>query len=100
MDIEAHDHRLQQIELIVIDNPKEGLNEELLLRIMAQMDSRAKLYLCGPDGLKSRVITSWQAASKTGRVHSEKFDFRDAIGLTNLIYIGRPVLEKAREKLR
>jgi hypothetical protein len=31
-----------------------------------------------------------------GRVHSDLFAFRGAFGLTDLIYIGKPVLDAAR----
>lgn len=36
----------------------------------------------------------------TGRIYSERFDFRGAFGLTDLIYIGKSVLDAARMKGR
>jgi len=57
----------------------------------------AAAYLGGPEGLKAMVETAWRGAGLSGRLHSERFDFRGAYGLTDLIYVGRPVLDAARD---
>ena len=96
-DIEQHADRLPQVDLIVLsDDRKEGLNPDRLSDIVRAMAQNAQVYLCGPEGLKNMVTQVWEASGMKGRVHSERFDFRGAFGLTDLIYIGKPVLDAAR----
>lgn len=96
-DVEHHAARLPQVDLYVL-NDMEGdrLTPARLTQIMREMSSDAQVYLCGPEGLKMMVTTAWETLGKTGRIHSERFDFRGAYGLTDFIYIGRPALEAAR----
>ncbi|MBO9448338.1 ferric reductase-like transmembrane domain-containing protein [Ruegeria sp. R14_0] len=96
-DVEHHAARLPQVDLYVL-NDIEGdrLTPARLTQIMRDMSMDAQVYLCGPEGLKLMVTSAWETLGKTGRIHSERFDFRGAYGLTDLIYIGRPALEAAR----
>ena len=64
------------------------------------MPANAAAYVCGPEGLKPLVTNVWQAQGMSGRVHEARFDFRGAYGLTELIYIGKPVLDAAKGILR
>ncbi len=97
-DIERHADRLPQLDLIVLsDGRNEGLNPDRLSDIVRAMSQDAQVYLCGPEGLKNMVTQVWETIGMTGRVHSERFDFRGAFGLTDLIYIGKPVLDAARD---
>ncbi|MEM9393759.1 MAG: ferric reductase-like transmembrane domain-containing protein [Pseudomonadota bacterium] len=97
-DVEAHAARLPQIDLIVLsDIDGDVLTSSRLTEIMRDMRDDAQVYLCGPEGLKTLVTTAWETLGKTGRVHSERFDFRGAYALTDLIYIGKPALDAARK---
>lgn len=96
-DVERHAARLPQVDLFVLsDTDGDKLTSPRLTEIMSRMDSDAVVYLCGPEGLKNLVTNAWATLGRTGRVHSERFDFRGAYGLTDLIYIGKPALKAAR----
>lgn len=100
-DVEAHAQRLPQVDLIVVsDDRVEGLSSARLASVVRGMSANAQVYLCGPEGLKNMVSQVWAATGMTGRIHSERFDFRGAFGLTDLIYIGKSVLDAARMKGR
>ena len=97
-DVERHAARLPQVNLLVF-------NEELGGRLTAfDFDSIlnaashvSEAYVCGPESLKSLVAESWENAGMKGKVHSERFDFRGAYGINDLVYIGQPVLKSAVE---
>lgn len=96
-DVEKHARRLPQVELIVLsDSEGDMLTRARLMETMCEMSDNAQVYVCGPKGLKALVTTAWAALGKSGRVHCERFDFRGAYGLTDLIYIGKPVVAAAR----
>ncbi len=96
-DVERHAARLPQVDLHVLsDMEGERLTPAQLSRIMRDTGPDTQVYLCGPEGLKAMVTTAWETLGKPGRIHSERFDFRGAYGLTDLIYIGRPAVEAAR----
>lgn len=100
-DVEAHAQRLPQVDLIVVSDDRfEGLSNARLAGVVRGMSAKAQVYLCGPEGLKDMVSQVWAATGMTGRIHSERFDFRGAFGLTDLIYIGKSVLDAARMKGR
>lgn len=100
-DIEAHAARLPQLDLIVLsDIAQDRLTPARLTDIVRGMNKNAQVYLCGPEGLKTLVTQVWETVGMTGRIHSERFDFRGAYGLTDLIYIGKPVLDAARRLLQ
>ena len=91
--VEQHAERLPQVDLIVLsDRRNEGLNPIRLSDVVRDMPTNTKVYLCGPEGLKAMVTQVWETAGMKGRIHSERFDFRGAYGLTDLIYIGKPVI--------
>ena len=95
--VEKHAARLPQLALTVIDEADGGvLIATRLADIMREMSNDAEAYLCGPQGLKLLVETAWDTLGKTGTIHSERFDFRGAYSLAELIYIGQPVVETAR----
>lgn len=95
--VEKHAARLPQLALTVV-NEADGnlLIASRLADVVREMSSDAEAYLCGPEGLKVLVETAWETLGKTGKVHSERFDFRGAYSLTDLIYIGIPLVETAR----
>ena len=98
-DVEYHAGRLPQLDLIVVsDDSKSGLTRVYLSGVVQNLARDAQVYLCGPEGLKDMVTQVWRNLDKKGRVHSERFDFRGAFGLTDLIYIGKSVLEATRAK--
>ncbi|WP_299718783.1 ferric reductase-like transmembrane domain-containing protein [uncultured Tateyamaria sp.] len=95
--VEAHARRLPQLDLVVLSNDRgEGLTPARFAEIAGALPAGTQVYLCGPEGLKGMVTRIWTHLGKTGRIHSERFDFRGAIGLTEMIYIGKSVLQKAR----
>ena len=97
-DVERHAARLPQVDLVVLyDNGGDRLTEARLADIVRAMASDTQVYLCGPEGLKTLVKTVWLAAGMNGRIHTERFDFRGAYGITDLIYIGQPVLNVAQQ---
>lgn len=97
-DVERHVARLPQVELIVQEaETGQQLTSEGLAEIVHDLKPETQVYLCGPDGLKNLVSQTWNAAKMKGRIHSEQFDFRGAYGLTELIYIGKPVWDTARD---
>ncbi|MCV6593783.1 MAG: ferric reductase-like transmembrane domain-containing protein [Silicimonas sp.] len=99
-DVERQAERLPQVNLIVLsDIEGDRLTASRLMQIIRNMDRRAQVFLCGPEGLKDMVTGAWNTAGKTGAIHSERFDFRGALGLTDLIYIGKPALEAARARV-
>ena len=96
--MERHAARLPQIDLIVLyDSSGDRLTKDRLADIVRTMASDTRVYLCGPEGLKTMVRNVWLAAGRSGRIHTERFDFRGAYGITNLIYIGQPVLNVAQQ---
>jgi predicted ferric reductase len=96
-DVEQHAARLPQVDLHVLsDREGDRLTPLQLTQIMRGTTAGTQVYLCGPEGLKVMVTTAWETLGKSGRVHSERFYFRGAYGLTDLIYIGRPALEAAK----
>jgi len=96
-DVERHAARLPQIDLVVLsDREGDRLTDARLAELTRPMAADTQVYLCGPEGLKTLVTRVWHAGGRSGRIHSERFDFRGAYGLTDLIYIGKPVLNAAR----
>ena len=81
---------------VLSEREGEKLSSARLTEIIRGLSDNAQVYLCGPEGLKSLVTTVWTTLGKTGRVYSERFDFRGAYGLTDLIYVGKPALDAAR----
>ncbi|MEM6566040.1 MAG: ferric reductase-like transmembrane domain-containing protein [Pseudomonadota bacterium] len=96
-EVEQHAERLPQLDLFVL-NDLEGdrLSSARFSEIARTMSPDTKVFLCGPEGLKDLVTDVWQTLGMTGRIHTERFDFRGAFGLTDLIYIGQPVIDNAR----
>ncbi|MEM1313450.1 MAG: ferric reductase-like transmembrane domain-containing protein [Pseudomonadota bacterium] len=96
-DVERHAARLPQVDLVSASDAGDGrLTEERLAELARALPQDAQVYLCGPGGLKDMVVRVWRRLGRSGRVHGERFDFRGAYGLTDLIYIGRSVLDAAR----
>ncbi|MEM1236323.1 MAG: ferric reductase-like transmembrane domain-containing protein [Pseudomonadota bacterium] len=96
-DVEHHAARLPQVDLYVLsDRDGDTRISDGLPEVMRAMSAQSQVYLCGPEGLKTVITTNWNELGKRGRIHSERFDFRGAYGLTDLIYVGRPVLEATR----
>ncbi|MCV6586063.1 MAG: ferric reductase-like transmembrane domain-containing protein [Marinibacterium sp.] len=96
-DVERHAARLPQLDLIVAgDRGDNRLTAARLMDLSRSMAMDTQVYLCGPEGLKDLITGVWQTLGRTGQVHTERFDFRGAYGLTDLIYIGQPVVETAR----
>lgn len=96
-DVEKHAARLPQLALTVVNEAEGGLLiATRMADVIREMNANAEAYLCGPEGLKQLVETSWETLGKTGTIHSERFDFRGAYSLAELIYIGKPVVEAAR----
>ncbi|MEM9063557.1 MAG: ferric reductase-like transmembrane domain-containing protein [Pseudomonadota bacterium] len=96
-DVEQHAARLPQLDLIVAgDGIQNKLTEARLTEISRTMGPRAEAYVCGPEGLKDLITGVWQVLGKNGPIHAERFDFRGAYGLTDLIYIGQPVIDGAQ----
>lgn len=95
--VEKHAARLPQLALTVV-NEADGnlLIESRLADVIRGMSHDAEAYLCGPDPLKHVVELAWSTQGKTGSIHSERFDFRGAYGLSDLVYIGDPVIASAR----
>ncbi|MEM7023704.1 MAG: ferric reductase-like transmembrane domain-containing protein [Pseudomonadota bacterium] len=97
-DVERHAARLPQLDLIVLDETAgERLTPDALDDVTRRMASETQVYLCGPKGLKTLVETAWRTAGRTGRIHTERFDFRGAYTLKDLIYIGEPAIIAAKD---
>lgn len=96
-DVEHHAARLPQLELIVLnDIDGDRLTVSRFSDIAQTMAPETQVFLCGPQGLKDLVTGVWKTLGMVGRIHAERFDFRGAYGLTDLIYIGQPVIDTAR----
>jgi len=96
--VEAHAERLPQLALTVInDADGERLIAQHMADVVRRMNQDAQAYLCGPEGPKMLVEGVWSSLGKAGAAHSARFDFRGACRLADLIYIGKPVLETARD---
>ncbi|MBV6656632.1 MAG: ferric reductase-like transmembrane domain-containing protein [Devosiaceae bacterium] len=97
-DVERHAARLPQLDLIVLhDKGGDRLTEGRLADIIRALAPDTQVYLCGPEGLKVLVKNVCLAAGMTGRIHSERFDFRGAYAITDLIYLGQPILNIAHQ---
>ncbi|MCH2076425.1 MAG: ferric reductase-like transmembrane domain-containing protein [Rhodobacteraceae bacterium] len=95
-EVERHAARLPQLNLVIAsDQGGSRFTPSILTDHMQNMDEKSEVYLCGPTGLKDMVESVWGLLNMRGRVHSERFDFRGALGLTDMIYIGQPLLETA-----
>ncbi|MEJ8561129.1 ferric reductase-like transmembrane domain-containing protein [Yoonia sp. GPGPB17] len=95
--VEQHAVRLPQLALTVVNEAEGDVPiATSLTEIMRGMDAQAEAYLCGPEGLKLLVEVAWKTLGKSGAIHSERFDFRGAYSLSDLIYIGKPALDRAR----
>jgi len=93
-DIEAHANRLPQLDLIVLSaDSGDTLTTERLSSILTGIPKSAHAYLCGPEGLKTLVTEAWEISGMTGRIHSERFDFRGAYGLSDLMTIGERLVK-------
>ena len=96
-DVERHAARLPQLNLIVLnDITGDRLTSASFGDIARTVAPNTQVFLCGPEGLKNLITSVWQTMGMSGRVHSERFDFRGAYGLTDLIYIGQPVIDATR----
>ncbi|MEM9760997.1 MAG: ferric reductase-like transmembrane domain-containing protein [Pseudomonadota bacterium] len=96
-DVERQAARLPQLDLVIASDGGDGrLTEAGLTDIARRVPEGAEVYLCGPAGLKDLVSQVWRGLGRSGRIHSERFDFRGAYDLTALVYIGRSVLDAAR----
>lgn len=100
-DIERHAARLPQLDLIVLcDENGDALTSEQLTSIIQGMPTNARTYLCGPDGLKAMVAQAWEKAGMNTGVHSERFDFRGAYGLSDLVFLGKPLVDFTKQVLK
>ena len=92
-DVEYHAERLPQIDLMVLSKARDDeLTSDRLQQIIQGMSADSRAYLCGPEALKSLVTRVWEETGMTNRVHSERFDFRGAYGLTELGQISKLTL--------
>lgn len=97
-DLERHAARLPQLDLIVVASDEgEHLSGARLAGLLRNMPARSQAYLCGPEGLKDMVTRVWRTTGMTGRIHSERFDFRGAYGLTELRNIGKPMVKAVQD---
>ncbi|MGX9354740.1 hypothetical protein ACS3SW_06130 [Roseobacteraceae bacterium S113] len=95
--VEAHAARLPQLALNVVAEADAKRDFTVrLAEIIREMSGTSQAYLCGPKGLKHLVETTWNAQGKTGTIHSERFDFRGAYSLADVIYVGTPLMKTAR----
>ncbi|WP_424965647.1 ferredoxin reductase family protein [Dinoroseobacter sp. S375] len=97
-DVERRVLQLPQVHLHAIcDADVAGLNPDRLADILRETGDGTQVYLCGPEGLKNMIVATWAAVGKSGRIHSERFDFRGAYGLSELIYLGKPMVTAASD---
>lgn len=96
-DVKKHAARLPQLALTVV-NETDGdlLIASRLADLIRETGPDAQAYLCGPEGLKLLVETAWDTLGNTGTLHSERFDFRGAYSLADLIYVGKPMFQMAQ----
>ncbi len=96
-DVLHHANRLPQVRLIVVNSQLGArLTQQHLTAVMRDMAADAQAYLCGPEGLKNLVTSCWRNAGMRGRIHGERFDFRGAYSLTELLSLGKPVSNMTR----
>ncbi|MEM8538318.1 MAG: hypothetical protein AAGF56_10710, partial [Pseudomonadota bacterium] len=97
-DVARYAGDLPQLKLILSDeNAGERLTQKQMGEILGGIPKETQAYLCGPEGLKNLVAEAWQHAGMTGHIHSERFDFRGAYGLSDMVYIGKPFWDAARD---
>ena len=75
-ELETHAARLPQLTLTLIEGRPTHVDLAAALR---KTGSKADLFLCGPEGLKTLARDVWQAHGTKGRIHDEAFDFRAAL---------------------
>lgn len=96
-DVENHSIRLPQLDLIIFDESEGNrLTPYQMTEILRGLSARTVAYLCGPEGLKALLKQAWQTLGMTGQIHGERFDFRNAYSVSDLIYVGKPVWRAAR----
>lgn len=96
-DIERYASDLPQLELVVLsEQDGDRLTSECLANVLRGLPETTTAYLCGPEGLKTMVTQAWETSGMTGAIHSERFDFRGAYALSDLIYLGKPLWTAAR----
>ncbi|MEM9248582.1 MAG: ferric reductase-like transmembrane domain-containing protein [Pseudomonadota bacterium] len=96
-DVERHAARLPQVDLVVLNEADGSVPTPIgLAKLMRGKPETSQVFVCGPEGLKAVVTRAWHSAGMSGPIHSERFDFRGAYGLTDLIYLGKPALDAAR----
>ena len=99
-DVERHAERLPQLRLTILNNDQgDRLSIERLTELVQNMSGNTQVYLCGPEGLKALVSDVWATTGMKGRIHTEQFDFRGAYSIDELIYMGKPVFDKAQDLL-
>lgn len=100
-DVERHAARLPQVNLVVF-NDEDGrrMTKGHFAQLLQAAAPKTEMYLCGPEGLKTLVSTCWAEAGMTGKIHSERFDFRGAYGMSDLVYVGRPILGAAQSLIK
>lgn len=100
-DAERHTARLPQVSLVVfIEEEADSMTESHFAKIVQSVPRNAHVFLCGPEGLKTFVTTCWENAGMRGKIHSERTDFRGAFSVSDLIYIGRPVLSSVQTMIK
>jgi predicted ferric reductase len=96
-NVEAHVARLPQVTLVLKqDDLGEHLTGPMVTRLARALPKGSQAYLCGPEGLKEMVRNGWSLAGHKGRIHSERFDFRGAYGLTDMIKLVKPQWDRLR----
>ncbi|MEM8801649.1 MAG: ferric reductase-like transmembrane domain-containing protein [Pseudomonadota bacterium] len=96
-DAERHAARLPQVSLVVFSEEEAGrMTQSHFAKIVQSTPYNTEVFLCGPEGLKTLVTNCWEDAGMSGKIHSERFNFRGAYSVSDLIYIGRPMLSTAQ----
>lgn len=96
-EVVKHCQRLPQVELHVFsEENNHAISIERLSPIVRSLSPKSQVYLCGPEGLKNLIINVCCLNGIDKQIHSERFDFRGAYGLSDLAYIGKPIVEAAR----
>ncbi len=83
--LKQYQKKLPQLKLTLLSNG-EYLTQQHFTSLSVDW-KKADLYLCGPEKMKQSAQQIWRNNSAKGKIHTEFYDFRGAISITQLPWL-------------
>ena len=96
--LEDIQHQLPQLTLTLLKNG-EYLSQQHFNNLTEGWE-HADMYLCGPQKMKQSAQQIWRNNRAKGKIHTEFYDFRSAISVSQLPWLtGLKILKQVTQKL-